>query len=219
MRGAGAPDSTTDASTGESFRTPSGAFQGRMAAVRSTPECESHDLADTTSRPAFSTPRFCARRPTTNSGSGFQGSASEPAGKSVTAGIYSDEGNRGSSRTSPALTSCGISIRPTSGVSSGSASGLISVYARAELVVPRSIPITYFIYSISISAGAMIVESCLAFSGGRSILAARQPLWRNRPPDGFPAGTLPTNFTAVGSDEAGLVKVPSTPSMTGSSFT
>ena len=35
------------------------------AEVRSTPECDSHDLADDTRRPAFSTPRFCARRPTT----------------------------------------------------------------------------------------------------------------------------------------------------------
>ena len=47
-------------------------------------------------------------------------------------------------------------------------------------------------------------------------MPARQPLWRSRPPDGGAAGTLPMNLTAAGIDgRRGLVKVPSTPSMTG----
>ena len=56
-----------------------------------------------------------------------------------------------------------------------------------------------FLHSISISAGAMMAASCFAGSAGRSTLVARQPLWRRTPPGGVPAGTLPMNFTAVGS--------------------
>src|ERR1035441_7425837 len=70
-----------------------------MGAVRSTPPCESHDLAEDTRRPAFSTPRFWASRPAMVSGCGSQGRAVEPAGKSVAPGMYRNEGKRLSSGT------------------------------------------------------------------------------------------------------------------------
>ncbi len=60
------------------------------------------------------------------------------------------------------------------------------------------------VYSISISAGATTAASCFAPSAGRSTFAARQPLWRSVPPSGGLAGTLPTNFTRLGSFEGDL---------------
>src|ERR1035438_2451310 len=86
-----------------------------MGAVRSTPPCESHDLAEDTRRPAFSTPRFWASRPAMASGCGSQGRAVEPAGKSVAPGMYRNEGNRLSSRTSDGFTSWGMPSSSTLG--------------------------------------------------------------------------------------------------------
>src|ERR1700733_2303248 len=77
-----------DASTGETFATPSGPLSGRIAAVRSSPGWDSHDFAEDTSRLATSAPRFCASVPTTKSGEVSQGSAIDPAGKSDDPGRY-----------------------------------------------------------------------------------------------------------------------------------
>ncbi len=67
--------------------TPSAAFQGSMAAVRSTDEYDSQLFADETRRLETSAPRRCASLPVTYRGSGSQGSAVEPGGKSRSPGI------------------------------------------------------------------------------------------------------------------------------------
>ena len=56
---------SAEASTGEMRGTPSAAFQGSMAAVRSTAEYESQLLADETRRLEISAPRRWASLPTT----------------------------------------------------------------------------------------------------------------------------------------------------------
>src|SRR5260370_36241245 len=65
----------------------------------------------------------------------------EPAGKSAAPGTYRNEGSSGSSRTSPGFTSCGTSNSETGGSSRGSPP--TSAQAAAQLVVPRSMPMTY----------------------------------------------------------------------------
>ena len=178
--------------------------EGKQGRVRSTAECDSQLLAEDTRRPAFSTPRFCARRPTTKSRDSSQGSARLPAGKSRGARQIEERGQQvfvahfagvGELRNRQKLH---VGGRERVGVRADFRVG------GAELVVPRSIPMTYFgaaafSYSISISAGAIIVASCFAGRFGRSTLVARQPLWRSVPPAGGWAGTLPTNFTRFGS--------------------
>ena len=52
-----------DAASGETFSTPSGAPQGRMGAVRSTPGCDSQLLALATSRAGTAAPSSRAQRP------------------------------------------------------------------------------------------------------------------------------------------------------------
>src|SRR5881397_3170561 len=100
-----------------------------------------------------------------------------------------------------------VGLRPQFGIRQGRVGG-------AE-VNPDDVLRFQIFHSISISAGAMIDASCLGLSGGRSILAARQPLCRKTPPGGVPAGTLPINFTTAESPAGVLVYVPSTPSITG----
>src|SRR5258708_32138501 len=75
------------ASTGETLVTLSGAFGGRIAAVRSTPAWDNHDFADAISRLATSAPRFWARAPVTKFGAPSHGTAMEPAGKSDEPGM------------------------------------------------------------------------------------------------------------------------------------
>src|SRR5262249_11984656 len=79
--------------------------------------------------------------------------------------------------------------------------------------------VAWFHYSISTSAGAITCMFCLPRSSGRSTLAQRHPLCRSTPPGGGCGGTLPSNLTVAGSMEASRVNVPSTPSMTGASWT
>src|SRR5579862_3848027 len=54
-----------DASTGDMRAKPSAAFQGNMAAVRSTDEYDSQLFADDTRRLEISAPRRCASLPVT----------------------------------------------------------------------------------------------------------------------------------------------------------
>ena len=53
-----------------------------------------------------------------------------------------------------------------------------------------------------------MVASCLVARAGRSTFTARQPLWRSVPPEGGVAGTLPMNFTTLGSFEGAWANVP-----------
>src|SRR4051794_3945096 len=117
---------------------PSGAATGNKGCVGSAFLLDSHDLAELTSRVAFSTPRFCASRPAMYAGLEFQGNASAPSTNSFSPGMYKDEGSSVSAATSPGLTSWGTLNNSISRDSSS-----LLTEARALLVVPRSIPNMY----------------------------------------------------------------------------
>src|SRR6185437_6581241 len=76
-----------EASTGEIFVTPSAAFHGRIAAVRSAAVYESQLFAEETRRDETSAPRRCAKRPTIHGGAESHGSAVAPAANSFSPGI------------------------------------------------------------------------------------------------------------------------------------
>ena len=126
MRGASAPDTGGWLRAARSSRRHRGRGTAAARPCGPRPECDSHDFADETSRPAFSTPRFCASRPTTNPLASSHGSARVPAGKSEGPGKYRNDGSRSSSRTSPGLTNCGMPIICTFAGANGSAFALIS---------------------------------------------------------------------------------------------
>src|ERR1044071_280483 len=74
-----------------------------------------------------------------------QGSEMLPCGKSISPGTYKNEGSSDCSATSPGLISCGTgctSMRASSSAIDPSRKD------KTELVVPRSIPIIYFVSKI-----------------------------------------------------------------------
>src|SRR5439155_19492807 len=98
-----------EASTGDTRGTSGGACHGRIGLSRSTPACDSHDLADETSRAGTCQPWLRASSPTMPlPSSDGHGSASCSRLNSVSAGKYKNDGCVGRGSTEPGATSCAI---------------------------------------------------------------------------------------------------------------
>src|SRR5262245_33240515 len=71
-------------------------------------------------------------------GAARHGNAVSLGARSISPAMYTNDGNCRRGATSPGATSCGTSNTRTRG-----SAALVSTYATAELVVPRSMPIRY----------------------------------------------------------------------------
>ena len=97
-----------DAATGEILPTPSGAVSGSSAAVRSTPPYDSQDLADDTSRPAFSDAALLRELAGDCDGRFVPGQGEGVRREIVRAREVEKRRQQDSARTSPGFVSCGI---------------------------------------------------------------------------------------------------------------